>query len=337
MKLGHDNPVTATLSGLLDRTRTQPSIRALTGADRADGQVIMVTGANRGLGLGVSEELAMRGARVIMACRSGIPEAGRGVTRKTGAGAVEMRQVDLSDFASIDGFCDALRDDGVQLNALVLNAGIVPAAARRTEQGFELMFGVNYLANMVMVQRLLHDGVIPNRTYAGRDWQGARARVIFVSSETHRDAGAVQLESLGRYEDYGAMGGVKVYGYSKLLLNTYAAELSRRLQDERGVDVAVHSLCPGAVDSDIAREAPQWVQPALKLVFKAFFRPPEQAAEPVLYLTLARELEGTTGRYLHVMAEKPAGENSLDETVGKRLWERSETLIAEARQRMGNP
>ena len=105
---------------------------------------------------------------------------------------------------------------------------------------------------------------------------------MFVSSETHRDVGSVDFHSLGRFTPYDAMGSMKVYGYSKLLLEVYAADLARRL----GKGASVHSLCPGAVDTDIAREAPDWVKPVLGAVMKTVLsRPPRgrQAGDvPVL-------------------------------------------------------
>jgi len=313
------NPISAALAGALATRTSQERPVTLTEADRADGKVALVTGANRGLGKAIATQLAQRGARVIMACRSGIPEAGDDVARASGSRGIEMLPVDLGDLRSVVTLCTTLSEAKRALDLVVLNAGVVPRSARPTTQGFELMFGVNYLANVLLVERLLSLGVI--RPDAKRP-----PRIVFVSSETHRDVGPVDFSTLGRFAPYDAMGSMKVYGYSKLLLEVYAADLARRL----GRGASVHSLCPGAVDTDIAREAPEWVKPTLGLVMKKFFRAPADAATPVTYLCCARELEGQTGRYLHAMVEKRAAGQTRDTSVGKRLLRDSERLIRAA-------
>jgi NAD(P)-dependent dehydrogenase (short-subunit alcohol dehydrogenase family) len=314
------NPVTATIQGILEmRKKTGTPLPSLGNDERVDGQTIMVTGANRGLGKAVAVQLAQRGAHVVMAGRSGIPEAGEEVARESGSSHVQMRSLDLADLRDVVRHVDELARAGVRLDQLVLNAGVVPLEARPTAQGFELMFGVNYLANVLLVERLLARGVlVPD---AQRP-----PRIVFVSSETHRGAGPIHFGRLGRFESYGGMGGVKVYGYTKLLLNTYAAHLAARL----GRTASVHSLCPGAVNTDIAREAPEWVKPLLGRVMALWFRPPEAAAEPVVYLCCARALEKQTGRYLHVMVDKPADPESVDPRVGERLFRESEALVVRA-------
>jgi len=326
VKRGFDNPITATLGGLLDRGRTTRTLAPLGPGERLDGRTALVTGANRGLGLAIAQQLAARGARLILACRSGQDDTRAKIVAVEPSAQVQVRALDLSDFASVRALCDGLRDDGERVDRLVLNAGVVPARARRTQQGFEIQFGVNYLANVLLTGRLLSDGVIPNSAFAGAPCAGDRPRIVMVSSETHRDVERIDFSRFGYYEAYGAMGGVKVYGYSKLLLNTYAAELDRRLNSDH-VDVAVHTTCPGAVNTDIAREAPGLAKPLLKLVMRAFFRDPQQAAEPILYLCCARALEGVSGKYLHLMHDKAASACSLDPDVGRQLWERSAALI----------
>jgi NAD(P)-dependent dehydrogenase (short-subunit alcohol dehydrogenase family) len=302
-----DNPISATLGATLQTIEARRS-KGLDPAERLDGKVCMVTGANSGLGRATAIDLARRGAHVIMACRSGIPAAGEEVMRLSGSSRVEMVKLDLADFAAVEESARTLRDKKVVLDILVLNAAVVPSHSRRTRNGFEEMFQVNFLSNFLFLRRLLAYGVVPNRVFAdnGVDPAAPRPRIVIVSSETHRSAKPLDLEALGQYVEYGAMGGVAQYAHTKLLLCTLASELSRRLSDAHGVDVAVHSLCPGPVNSNMAREAPAWVKPVLKPLMQVFFSPPEVAARPVVYLAGARALEGQTGRYMHLMRQKPA-------------------------------
>ena len=314
------NPIGATLHGILNRAQTRRTVPPLRDDERLDGQVALVTGANRGLGKAIALQLAQRGAHVIMACRSGIPEAGEEIRQACGTAAVEMRALDLGDLHSVLALCEGLHKDGVVLDRLVLNAGLVTRSPRETAQGFEVMFGVNYLANVLLVQRLLALGVI---RWVPQGAAVARPRIVFVSSESHRDAGPVDVTRLGQFETYGAMDGMRVYSYSKLLLTVYAGHLSRRL----GAQAGVHACCPGAVNTDIAREAPGWVRPVLGAVMSRFFRAPDDAAEPILYLCCAQALEGMTGTYLHLMQDKPPADEVRDPAVGERLFRASQALL----------
>ena len=182
----HDNPVTAVVSGLLDQRSKAPKVAPVPPDVRLDGRTCLVTGANSGLGKGIAIRLAKRGAHVIMACRSGIPESGEDVRAQSGSGDVEMVKVDLSNFDSMMAFCDELRDRNVTLDAAVFNAGVVPVTARKNEHGLELMFAVNFLAKFVVLNRLLHDGVLPNAAFGNNSRAEDPPRVIFISSETTR-------------------------------------------------------------------------------------------------------------------------------------------------------
>jgi len=326
----HDNPFTAVLSGLLDQRSKDPKVAPVPPELRLDGRTCLVTGANSGLGKAIAIRLAKRGAHVIMACRSGIPEAGEDVRAASGSGSVEMIEVDLSDFDSMMAFCDELRDRNVTLDAAVFNAGVVPVTSRKNKHGLELMFAVNFLAKAVLLNRLLHDGVIPNAVYGNNSRAEDPPRVIFVSSETHQSSIPIDFDAFGEPIEYGVSDGVKYYGLSKLHLTTYFQELSRRLNPGStgdDPDVCVHALCPGAVNSNMAREAPTWLKPILKPVMALFFQSPEKASIPVDYVVVSDEMGRKTGGYMHMMRVKESSEASMDPEKGALLWSKTEELL----------
>lgn len=327
----HDNPFAAVLSGLLDQRNDAPKIAPLDPAVRLDDRTVLVTGANSGLGKAIAIRLAKRGAHVIMACRSGIPEAGEDVKRESGSDRVEMMQVDLSSFASIAHLCDELCKRNVTLDAAVFNAGVVPVTSRTNEHGLELMFAVNFLAKFVLLHRLLRDGIIPNAVFGHNSRRGDPPRVIFISSETHRSSIPIDFDHFGEPNEYGVADGVKYYGLSKLHLTTYFHELSRRLNPEGGndPDVCVHALCPGAVNSNMAREAPAWLKPLLKPVMALFFQSPEKASIPADYLVTSKEMATKTGVYMHMMRIKDSSEASMNPENGALLWTKTEALLRE--------
>ena len=328
----HDNPFSAILSGLLDQRSKGPKVAPVSEAVRLDGRTCLVTGANSGLGKAVAIRLAKRGAHVIMACRSGIPEAGQDVRTQSGSDQVEMIEVDLSDFGSMTAFCDELRDRNVILDAAVFNAGVVPVTSRRSKHGLELMFSVNFLAKFVLLNRLLHDGVIPNAVYGNNSRAEDPPRVIFVSSETHRSSIPIDFGTFGEPVEYGMSDGVKYYGLSKLHLTTYFQELSRRLNpgsNGENPDVCVHAVCPGAVNSNMAREAPAWLKPILKPMMALFFQSPEKASIPVDYLVTSNEMGAQTGEYMHMLRVKESSAPSMDPEKGELLWSKTEELLGE--------
>lgn len=326
----HQSPFKAVLSGVLDQRSKELEVAPVPADVRLDGRTCLVTGANSGLGKAVAMRLAKRGAHVIMGCRSGIPEAGEDVRAESGNNNVEMIKVDLSDFDSITAFCDELRDRNITLDAAVFNAGLATAAARRNKHGIELMFAVNFLAKFVVLHRLLGDGVIPNAVYANNSRAEDPPRVIFISSETHRSSIPIDFDNFGEPFEYGVADGVKYYGLSKLHLTTYFHELSRRLNPGSGSenpDVCVHAICPGAINSNMAREAPAWIKPILKPVMAVFFQSPERASVPVDYLVVSDEMGRTTGEYMHMMQAKESSRAAMDPKNGALLWSRTEELL----------
>jgi NAD(P)-dependent dehydrogenase (short-subunit alcohol dehydrogenase family) len=316
--VGHKNPITAVMTALSDMVSEKGQLPPMGADERLDGKTALVTGANTGLGKAIAIQLAQRGATVLMACRSGHPEAGEDVQAASGNNQVEMLKVDLSDLDSANALCDQLQARGQKLDIVIFNAGLMPLSARRGPQGFELMFTVHFLANRLIVQRLLSDGLIAPNTDPTK-----RPRIVFVSSESHRSADAIDFDNFGAFKGYSLKDGVAEYGRTKLHLCTYATELARRL----GNNISVHSLCPGPVASNIAREAPGWVKPLLGPIMTLMFRSPEKAAAPVMLLAAGKAMQGRTGVYLHMMREKAVSPLASNAENGRQLWEESKTLL----------
>ena len=312
------NPVSASLAGVADFFRKQELVSHLSAADRLDGKTCLVTGANRGLGYAIAQELAARGGRVLLACRSGIPEAGEAIKAATGSPLVEMLPVDLSDMESIKRFCTDLADRRIKVDVLVLNAGITPPHSRQSPQGQDVMFMVNYLANFILCNRLIKSGVIASE--AGQANAPGIPRIIFISSDSHQGASALDFNEFGRYTAYGVSKAINNYSYFKLMLNTFATYLSHRLNPEEAPRFSINVICPGPVNTDIIREAPWLLRGIMRLIFGLFFQAPAKAARPVAYLAASTEMEGTSNVYLAMFNRKDMDPQCYDLAEGERLW-----------------
>ena len=320
-KTNYTNPASSTWEGIQAAFTKQVKVGTLKDEERLEGKTVLVDGASSGLGFAIATKLAERGARVIMACRSGIPEKGEEVKRRTGNPNVEMVGVDFRDSISIQNLVKTVKEKYAPLDIVISNAAMVPKQSRKTPQGLEEMFMVNYLSKFILINSLLRENCLAKN----RD---GVPRIVFVASESHRHPQSFDWEGFGAFKDYGMKKTVEYYGYYKLLLTTFSRELSRRLQANGNWPVSVFALCPGPVNSNIAREAPSVFQPLMKLIFAMFFKSPDKAADPVIYLALSKDLEGMNYDYLFKWARKPIDDKAEDEENGKKLWKLSEDLVS---------
>ena len=307
---------------LTDRPGKSTRLPHVPESVRMDGKVVLITGANSGLGKAVAMDSAKRGARVIMACRSGIPEAGEEIKSLTGNKNIEMFHVDLSDLRSVHHLCDELKSRQMRVDITVFNAGLTPAKAIKTPQGYEIMFVVHFLSTRLMMQRMLYDSIIRPSSV-----DGERPRIIFVCSESHQTAAPIDFEKFGEFVNYGMIAAVKFYAASNLIKCTYAQELSQRLNPNGSIQAGVHSLCPGPIYSNISRNAPWFLKPIIRPLMKIGFQSPEKAARAIIYLCCAEAPGKETGRYMRMMNEKSISKLASNPENGRKLWERSESMV----------
>lgn len=315
----YSNPSAAIFAGISDLFKRSENNLNLNDLPPMDGKRVLITGASSGLGFATAVELAKLGAEVIMAVRSGIPEKGEEVRRKSGSQKVNMIRMDLSNLESLATFAEEIKEKFAPIDIIICNAAMVAKKGRAVKEGLDEMFVVNYFAKFLLAKRLAAGDIL---NHAGPQLP----RIIFVASESHRNPSRFEWEQFGTFEPYGIKQSVAMYGYYKLLLLTMASELSRRLNPGDEVKCSVFALCPGPVNSNIAREAPRLFQPLLKLVFGIFFRSPKKACSPVICLAASGEIEGTSGSYMFLMQKKEMDEKATDPQNGKRLWELSEKL-----------
>ncbi len=310
----HDSPLTATMTGILDQFSAARV--ALPPDLRLDGETILVTGASRGLGLALTKVLAGRGARVVMVCRSRVEEAPAEVRAAVPAADLVVKPLDLTEPHRVEGMLDDLESDGLVFDRVVLNAGMVAARSRSTEAELDVMVHVNFVSNAQLVQ-----GLVRRRRLA------SGGRLVVVGSDAHRHA-EVDLDAWDVPVDYATSGALRQYGTSKRLLHTWVEAFAAR-----SPELEVLHLCPGAIATDIAREAPAFLKTAAGLVMRTLFPGPDRVATWVSWVVASPELDGRTGVYFHLGHEKPPGDGVRDPAVGDRLWASTERRVAALIQR----
>ena len=233
-----------------------------------DGRVVVVTGANSGIGFEAAKVLSRKGAHVVMACRD--LDKGERARAEVG-GSAEVRHLDLASLASVREFAAGVEGP---VDVLVNNAGVMAPPQSRTQDGFELQFGSNFLGPFALTGLLLPQ---------------VADRVVTVSSVAHR-SGRIDLRDPNwerrRYRRWSA------YGQSKLAVLMFAYELQRRLL-LAGSTVRSMAAHPGYSTTNLQRFMPgpatsfQTVLARVNLV-----QPAAGGALPTLYAATAPDLPG---------------------------------------------
>ncbi|MBM5785894.1 MAG: SDR family NAD(P)-dependent oxidoreductase, partial [Cyanobacteria bacterium K_DeepCast_35m_m1_288] len=120
------------------------------------GRTALITGANSGLGLETARELAQRGARVVLACRSlAKAEAACQALSGDGDGELIPLELNLADLTSVRQGAQTVAKRWGALDLLINNAGVMAPPRQLSAQGFELQFAVNHLGHFALTQALL--------------------------------------------------------------------------------------------------------------------------------------------------------------------------------------
>lgn len=284
------------------------------------GKVIIITGANSGIGKAASIQLAKLGATVVMAVRS--RERGESareeVQKAAGRTNVDLLRVDMSSRASIVAFVDAFHQRYDRLDVLIHNAANFDLTRKEpvlTPDGFESIFATNHLGPFLLTHLLL-DKLIDS----------APSRVITVASKGLISYPFLDIEfdNLFGEQKFSVQ---HAYYHSKLAQVMFTFDLAERL---RGTGVTVHCVRVGnvAIPDERLSHLPGWM---LKMYdFKRkFSMTPEEMAETYVWLAADPVGEQQTGKYWDAPGvEVKANKNAYNKETQKRLWDVSEQLTS---------
>jgi NAD(P)-dependent dehydrogenase (short-subunit alcohol dehydrogenase family) len=285
-----------------------------TEADVTDqsGKCFIVTGANTGIGFDIARVLAMRGARVLLACRDRArADEAMGRIRQGAPGAnLAFLPLDLSDLDSVRTAA-RMAEDELRIDVLINNAGVMTPPLTYTRQGFELQFGVNHVGTFALSALLLP-----------KLGDARAARIVTTSSLAHRGA-RIDWDDLHADKRYHRL---KRYAASKLANALFFFELDRRLR-ANGSGITSVGCHPGVAATDIARNAGP-----LRLfapLVRTLLNSAERGAWPALQAATATVSPGAYYGPLGFGGTKgPSGAarrapEALDVTNAERLWQLS--------------
>lgn len=300
-----------------------------TAATRLDGKTAIVTGSNTGIGKVTVNELAKRGARVIMACRSleraekAAEDIRSNLKDNPKSGEVLIRQLDLTSLKSVRKCAQEILDSEPAIHLLINNAGIMMCPRQLTEDGYELQFATNHLGHYLFTLLLLPRII---RSAQDSTQSSAPARIINLSSLAHTwGDGRMHFEDINLEKGYSPTG---AYGRSKLANILFTTELAKRLQ---GKNVNTYAVHPGVVDTELSRHFDSSVLPGAAWLYQhiggLFIKSPEQGAQTTLYCALDPKCESQTGLYYVDCKKKEPARRAKKEETAKELWTESWKLV----------
>lgn len=282
---------------------------------KIDDKVVIVTGANSGIGKETAIDLAKRGAKVYIGCRDTTrgEEALKAIKKKSGSSKVYFLQLDLASLESVKQFVKKFLEVESQLHILVNNAGVMACPKALTVDGFEMQLGTNHLGHFHLTSLLLD--VLK---------ASAPSRVVVVSGSAHK-YGTLNKEDLNSENSYSR---IQAFCQSKLANNLFTHELARRLQ---GTGVTANCLNPGIVVTNITRHfiSSTKIKYVLDPIASQIVKTPAEGAQTSICLAVDPYMEKVTGKYFSNCKEIQPSDDSRNDELACWLWKKSEELIAQ--------
>jgi NAD(P)-dependent dehydrogenase (short-subunit alcohol dehydrogenase family) len=272
------------------------------------GKTIIVTGSNTGLGFETALDLYQKGAKVYVACRNeekGQEAISRMKAISNGAELVYGR-LDLASLSSVREFAEKVIATENRLDILVNNAGVMIPPPSKSEDGFELQFGVNFIGHFALTGHLFN--LLESTT---------GSRVVTLSSIAHRGA-VIDFDNFRLEKPYNNW---REYGQSKLADLIFTLELEKRLRNN-GYQIMSLAAHPGFSKTDLQKYMDKDMLDSLELMTA------KEGAQPTLAACLRPDATG--GQYWgpdgpNEQKGKPALAKidlvALDEKLNAKLWD----------------
>ncbi len=271
------------------------------------GKTAIVTGSNTGIGFETALDLYQKGAKVYVATRNRA-RAIDAITRMqetNGSGELIYGHLDLASLTNVKEFANTIIKNETRLDLLVNNAGVMIPPPAKSEDGYELQFGVNFIGHFALTGHLFH---LLEKTTG--------ARVVTLSSIAHRGS-TIDFDNFRLEKPYNPW---REYGQSKLADIIFALEFDKRLRTNgyQTMSLAAH---PGFSKTDLQKYMDRDMLASLDLMTA------KEGAQPTLAACLRADAKG--GQYWgpdgpNEQKGKPAlakiDPAALNEDLNSKLW-----------------
>ncbi|KAF8073741.1 hypothetical protein FPV67DRAFT_1479100 [Lyophyllum atratum] len=307
------------LSSLLSEA-FPPKSAFLTDSDIPDltGCVVIVTGANTGIGKETAKALLEHNAKVYITARNPekAEEAIKDLQEQTGHEA-SFLLVDLADLPTVRAGAEEFMRKEKELHILFNNAGVMmPSVEETTAQGYDLQFGTNVLGHFYLTTLLL-----PALIAGAKSRPDGKARVLNTSSAAHV-MGSLDFNTFKDSPKRRKTFSSTLYSQSKFGNVVFSNELARRYAEQGIVSMALN---PGNISSDLQRHFAKPISALLKMILY----PTAQGAVTQLWAGTSAEGATLNGKYLVPWARigTPMA-TTQDPELGKQLWTWAEEQVA---------
>jgi len=275
------------------------------------GKVILITGANTGLGKATAIELAKHSpAHIYITARD--PNKGNAALQEVKNTAsegtkVSLLELDLSSFQSIEAAAKSFLEREERLDVLLLNAGIMGAPPVLTKDGYEMHMGTNHLGHALLLKLL---SPVLDKT--------SGARVVHLTSAGFRHVGPSGIEFPTLRSATSSTPLPLRYAQSKLACLLYAREAAKHYTF---TNIAIN---PGEVKTELfSREAGDEMMKHLQEnVVPKMAGPVEEGVKNHLWAATG---EVESGEFYEPVGVKEGAQ--VDDGMAKELWEWTEEQL----------
>ena len=301
-----------------------PAEAVLHGKDLS-GSVVVITGANSGIGFEMARVIVRHGGKVVLGCRT--LEKAETARKNLGRHGMERGfpfEVDLKSLKSVHKFAETIIKQFDKIDVLVLNAAVFGIPFKTTENGCEEMFQVNYLSQ-VYLTLLLRDHLSKVRV----------PRVIFMTSESHRFA-TLSLETVSMASFFPTASNfmsIANYNNTKLLSLMFALEISQRWFKH---GIRAYPVHPGnLVSTNFYRN--WWVYRVISAMVRPFAKSVHQAASSPIFAAFAPEMENAGGTYVNNCFPCQPSDLALNPEMREKCWQLTKEILAKKLEESGLP
>lgn len=270
-------------------------------------KIVLISGANSGIGKATAIALAKDAAHIVMQCRSAErgDEARKEIIEKSGNRNIDLLCCDLASHESIIKFNENFRQKYDKIDVLINNAGGIFGKKSLSPDNLEYTLGLNHMGYFLNTHYLI------DLVKAGE-----MKRIVNVSLLAHKFVLKIDWDNLQGEKSYGQL---YQYGLSKLFNIYFTKELAQRYQPD---GIIANCLHPGTVNTGFGNSGSSFFKNLIEMG-RRFLTSPDRGAETSVYLASSPEVENVSGEYFSKKKKAALSRLAKNEEIALKVWEKS--------------